>query len=175
MMLSLVLAVGGGVLAWQFTHTLGVAPILAGVLCASCFLRRRDVAFAGVGAMLVRDLLAGVSWFTLVRLCAMLSVIGIIWALRVRPSLKSLLLGLGLSSPVYHLVLATGDWVTRTCSNAPFTAQGFLTTLATTFPYFMRSLISDLLFTSAFLSLYTLAGYLVVLRWPSALPQPSKG
>ncbi len=175
MMVSLVLAVVCGVVARQFTHAVGVAPMLAGVLCASCFLRRRDVAVVGLGAMLVRDLLAGVSWFTLVRLCAMFSVIGIIWAIRVRPSLKSLLLALGLSSPTYHLILAVGDWVTHTCSNAPFTPQGLLTTMASSLPYFQRSLIGDLLFTSAFLSLYTLAGYLVTLRWPSVLPSPSRG
>jgi len=174
-MMSLVLAVGCGVLAWQFTHAVSVAPMLAGVLCASCFLRRRDVAVVGLGSMVVRDLLAGVSWFTLVRLCAMLGVVGIIWAIRVRPSVKSLLLALGLSSPTYHLILAVGDWVTHTCSKEPLTPHGLLATVASSLPYFQRSLIGDLLFTSAFLSLYMLAGYLVALRWPSALPAPSKG
>ena len=175
MVLNLGLAVLCGMLARQWTHSVGVAPMLAGVLFAACFLRRRDVAIVGLGAMLVRDLLAGVGWFTLVRLCAMLGVIGILWAIRVRPSLRSLLLALGLSSPAYHLVLATGDWMTHTCSTAPFTPQGLFTTIASSLPYFQRSLIGDLLLTSAFLSLYTLAGYLVVLRWPAVLPQPSKG
>ena len=174
-MISVVLAVACGLLAGGFRHEVGMAPVLAGLLCASCFLRRRDVAIVGLGATVVRDVLSGVSVFTLVRLLGMLAVIGIIWALRARPSFKSLLLGLGLSSPAYHLVLATGDWVTHTCSKLPLTPQGFYTSIATSIPYFQRSLVNDLLLTSAFLSFYTLAGYLVVLRWPSVLPQPSRG
>ena len=175
MTLSLVLAVIGGVLAWQFGHAVGAAPVLAGVLCAACFLPRRNAIVVGMGAMLVRDLLAGLSLFTVVRLVAMLGVVGIIWVIRIRPSLKSLLLGLGLSSPVYHLVLAVGDWITRTCSTAPFTPQGLGATIAGSMPYFQRSLVGDLLFTSAFLMLYTMAGYLAVSRWPSMLPHPSEG
>ena len=173
--MSLVLAVVCGMLAGQLGHTVGMAPMLAGLLCASCFLRRRDVAVVGIGAMLVRDLIAGVSWFTLVRFVGILAVIGIVWALRVRPSLKSLLLGVGLSSSAYHLVLAIGDWVTQTCSKAPWTFPGLYETIASSLPYVQRSLIAELLFTSAFLTLYTLAGYLVVLRWPAVLPQSSRG
>ncbi len=170
-----VLAVISGVVAGRFHHTVGIAPILAGLLCVSCFLRRRDVAIVGVGAVLIRDLMGLWGWFTLVRLIAILSVIGVIQLFRVRPTLRSLLIGLGVSSPVYHFILATGDWLTRACSQAPLTSQGFWTTLTTAVPYFQRSLISDLLFTSAFLGLYTFAGYLVALRWPSVLPQPSEG
>lgn len=172
--MSVVLAVVCGVLAGHWRHTVGLAPMLAGLLCASCFLRRRDVAVVGIGAMLVHDLVAGISWFTLVRLIGIVGVIGIVWALRVRPSLKSLLLGLGLSSSAYHVVLAVGDVVTQTCTKAPLTFQGLVSTVTSSLPYFQRSLLADLVFTSAFLLVYTLAGYLVVLRWPAALPKLSK-
>ena len=175
MIVSVVLAVVCGVFAWQFGHAVGTAPVLAGVLCASCFLPRRHAIVVGLGAMLVRDLLGGFSLFTLVRLAAMLGVVGIIWAIRIRPSLKSMLLGLGLSSPVYHLILAVGDWLTHTCSTAPFTPQGLAATVASSLPYFQRSLVGDVFFTSAFLMAYTMAGYLAVLRWPSLLPHPSEG
>lgn len=175
MILGLGLAVLCGVLAWSLQHVAGLAPILAGVLSASCFLRRRDVAVVGLGAMLVHDLLVGVSGFTLVRIIGIAAVIGIVWLVRVRPTLKSLLIGLMAASPVYHLVLSTGDWALQFCSQAPLTPQGFWATLTSNLPYVQRSLVSEVLFTSAFLSLYALAGYLVTLRWPSVLPQPSKG
>lgn len=71
--MSVILAVVCGMLAGQLRHAVGMAPMLAGLLCASCFLRRRDVAVVGIGALLVRDLIAGVSWFTLVRLLGILS------------------------------------------------------------------------------------------------------
>ena len=174
MVIRLVLALLCGILAWQLQHVVGLAPILAGVLCASCFLRRRDVAVVGIGAMLVRDLLVGLSGFTLVRLVGIAAVIAIVWAVRVRATLRSLLVGLGASSPVYHLILSTGDWLTQTCTKAPLTPHGFWATLMSNLPYYQRSLISEILFTSAFLSLYALAGYLVALRWPSILPQPSR-
>jgi len=121
--------------------------------------------------MLARDLIVGVSWFTLVRLVGILAVIGIIWALRVRPSLKPLLLGVGLSSSAYHLVLAVGDWVTQACSTAPRTPQGLIATMTSSLPYFQRSLIAELLFTSVFLGAYALAGHLLARRWPALLPQ----
>jgi hypothetical protein len=76
---------------------------------------------------------------------------------------------------VYHFVLAVGDWATQICSKEPWTAQGLFATIATAIPYFQRSLVGEVLFTSVFLSVYALAGYVVSLRWPSLLPQPSKG
>jgi len=154
----------------QLGHTVGAAPILAALLCASCFLRRRDVALIGLVGMLARDLVVGVSWFTLVRLAGILSVIGIVTAIRVRPSMKSLLVGLLVSAPVYHVMLAAGDWVTHTCSREPWTPAGLAATVASSLPYFQRSLLGELVFTSAFLGLYTLVGYLVTLRWPSLIP-----
>jgi len=171
MTVGLVLALSAGLIAGQFHHTVGTAPILAALLCASCFLRKRDIAIIGLVAMLTRDVVTGLSWFTLVRLASVLSVIGIIAALRVRPSLKSLLVGLGISAPAYHLILALGDWITQTCSKEPGTLTGLATTLASSLPYVQRSLLADLVFTSAFLGLYTLAGYLVTLRWPGLVPQ----
>ncbi len=170
MTIGLALALSAGFLAGQFQHVVGAAPILAALLCASCFLRRRDVAFIGLVGMLAQDLLVGVSWFTLVRLIGILSVIGIVVALRVRPSMKSLLVGLGVSAPAYHLILAVGDWITHTCSKEPWTPAGLVSTLASSLPYFQRSFLGDLVFTSAFLGLYTLAGYLVTLRWPALIP-----
>lgn len=170
MVVPWIFAVIVGLMAGQLQHIVGAAPILAALLCASCFLRRRDVVIIGLIGMLARDLLVGVSWFTLVRLVGVLSVIGIVTALRVRPSLKSLLVGLGISAPAYHLILALGDWITQTCSKEPGTLTGLATTLASSLPYVQRSLLGDLVFTSAFLGLYTLAGYLVTLRWPSLIP-----
>ena len=173
MIVPWIFAVVAGVMAGQFQHVVGAAPILAALLCASCFLRRRDVALIGLVGMLAHDLLVGVSWFTLVRLVGVLSVIGIIAALRVRPSVKSLLVGLGISAPAYHVILAIGDWITHTCSQEPWTSVGLVNTLASSLPYFQRSFLGDVVFTSAFLGLYALAGYALTLRWPSLIPQPS--
>lgn len=168
------IAVGFGVLAGalasRLNHVAGTAPILGALLCAACFLRARDVAVIGVVAMLVHDAVTGVSWFTLVRLVSILSVVGMIAALRVRPSMKSLLLGLAGAAPVYHLTLALGDWVTHTCSNEPWNPIGLVNTLASILPYVQRSMLGELLFTGAFLGLYTVAGYAVTRRWPALIP-----
>ncbi len=172
MVVNLVLAMVSGLVAARWHHGVGIAPMLAGLLCASCFLRRRDMVVVGVGAVLVRDVLVGVSVFTLVRLVAVLGVVGILWVLRVRPTFRSLLTGLVASSPIYHLVLAVGDWLTQTCIKAPLTPQGLWTSLATSMPYFQRSFLSDVVWASVFLSVYALLGYAVVLRWPSVLPLP---
>ena len=173
MMGSLILAMVGGVAAWGGRHEIGASPILAGLLCASCFLRRRDVAVVGLGAMLVHDLLLGLSTFTLVRLVGIVGVMGVIWALRVRLSFTSLLVGTGLSSLAFHVILAVGDWATRTCSTTPLTMQGLAASIASSLPYLQRSLIGEMAFTGAFLALYTVTGYLVARRWPAVLPQPS--
>ena len=170
MIVGLALALSAGLITAQLGHTVGTAPILAALLCASCFLRRRDVALIGLVGMFTRELLVGFSWFTLMRLAGVLSVIGIVTALRVRPSMKSLMVGLMVSAPVYHLILALGDWITHTCSQEPWTPAGLLSTLVSSLPYFQRSFLGDLVFTSAFLGLYTLAGYLVTLRWPALIP-----
>lgn len=220
--MGVILAIVGGFAAWAGRHQIGVSPILAGLLCASCFLRRRDAVIAGLGAVLVHDALVGFSLFTLVRLIGVSGALGVIWAVRVRPSFPeillrkisqdgnvegptrdrpgssehvgegvvggslnvirlnkiprpwlgdciSLLLGIGLSSFTYHVFLALGDWATQTCSTAPLTPQGLVTSMASSMPYLQRSLIGETAFTGAFLALYTLAGYLVALRWPKAL------
>ena len=173
MAVVLVFAVMIGMMAGQFSHAVGAAPILAALLCAACFLRKRDIVIVGLVAMLAHDLLVGFSWFTLVRLAAVLSVIGILAALRVRPTFKSLLTGLAISAPAYHLMLALGDWVTHTCSQEPRTPAGLVNTLASSLPYLQRSFVGDVVLTSAFLGLYTLAGYALTLRWPLLIPQPS--
>jgi hypothetical protein len=164
------LGIVAGVLASRLTHVVGTSPILGALLCAACFLRRRDLVIIGIVAMLTRDVLTGISWFTLVRLVSVLSVIGLIAALRVGPSVPLLMMGLAASAPVYHLVLAVGDWITRTCSQEPWTPAGLAATVAGSLPYFQRAFLGDLVFTSAFLGVYTLAGYLVTLRWPSVMP-----
>lgn len=170
MTVGLALALSAGLIAGGLQHTVGAAPILAALLCAACFLRGRDVALIGLVGIFARDLVTGLGWFTLVRMLGVLSVIGIVIALRVRPSLKSLMVGVGISAPAYHLILALGDWMTHVCSKEPWTPTGLVNTLASSLPYVQRSLLGELVLTSAFLSLYTLAGYLVTLRWPSLIP-----
>lgn len=170
-------AIGFGVLAGavasQWSHVIGSAPILAALLCAACVLRTRDLVIIGVVVMLTRDVVSGVSWFTLVRLAAILSVVGMLWIVRVRPTIKSLLIGLGTSSPVYHVVLTMGDWATQTCSKAPLTFQGLQETVASSLPYAGRSIVTDTVFAGAFLALYLLMGLLIASRWPSLFPMPA--
>ena len=165
------LTVTAGVMAASFSHTLGMAPILAALLCAACFLRGRDVLVIGLGAMVIRDAMMGFSLFTIVRVAAILSVIGVIRAIRVKPTWTALLLGFALTAPVYHLALATGDWLTQFCAKAPHTPAGFAATLMSSLPYIQRSVVNEALFTAAFLALYTLSGSAIRLRWPMALPQ----
>ncbi len=173
MTIGLALALSAGLIAGGLSHAVGSAPMLGALLCAACFLRRRDVVLVGLVGMVTRDLVLGVSAFTLVRVAAILSVAGMLAAVRVRPTAKSLLLGLAMSAPVYHLTLAVGDWLTRTCSKEPLTDAGLLATLADSLPYVQRSLLGELAFTGAFLAVYTLAGYLVTRRWPALAPQLS--
>ncbi len=161
-MLGVLMAVFGGVIAGQFHQAVGIAPMLASLLCASCFLRPRDLTLVGVSAALVYDLCVGVSYFTLVRVVAMLSVIGVVRLLRTRFSLPSLALGIVLASIAYHLSLAVGDWVTQTCSTQPHTMRGLLATIGSSLPYFQRAFVGEALWTGAFLGLYTLAGYAVM-------------
>lgn len=167
---SVGLAVVSGVLAAQFGHVVGVAPILAAILCGACFFRLRDVALIGFGAVLAHDVAGTLSAFTLVRLVGILGVIGVLRLVRVRPAPGPLALGLVLASPVYHVVLAVGDWVTQTCAKTPQTPAGLLQALAGSLLYFQRSFVVDVLVCGVFLSLYALAGYAVRLRWPAALP-----
>lgn len=159
MLVPWLLTLGCGIIAGQFHHTFGVAPVLAAILCASLFLRSRDLWFVGLGGMLLRDLLMGFSLFTLVRLVAIGLVVVTVQGLRVRPTLKSLLTGLLVSSPLFHLALAVGNWATNACGVWPKTAQGLWSSAASSWPYFQQSLIGDMLFTSFFLSVYALATY----------------
>lgn len=148
-----------GLIAGQFHHQLGVAPILGAILCAACFLRPKELFIVGLGGILVRDLLTGLSAFTIVRLIGMSAVVAAILALKIRPTVRSLLTGLIVSSPIFHVVLAVGDWATGTCAILPKTTQGLLTAISGAVPYFQRSFIGDLLFTSLFLGAYVLAVY----------------
>ncbi len=151
-----------GLIAAQFHHVLGVAPILGAILCAACFLRPKELWVVGLGGVVIRDLLLGFSVFTWVRLVGMGLVVAAILALRVRPNFRSLMTGLLLSSPIFHLVLAVGDWATGTCGIWPRTARGFADAVAGAFPYFQRSFIGDVLFASLFLILYSVAGTLLM-------------
>jgi hypothetical protein len=170
-------AVGFGVLAGavasQWSHVVGSSPILAALVCAACLLRMRELVIVGVVAMLTHDAISGVSGFTLVRLAAILSVIGILGIVRVRLSVKSLVIGLGVSAPVYHAVLTMGDWVTQTCSKAPLTFQGLQQTVASSLPYAGRSMLTDTVFAGAFLTLYLLAGLVMASRWPALFRAPA--
>lgn len=159
MLATWLLTLGCGVLAGQFSHLLGVAPVLAAILCASLFLRSRDLWFVGLGGMLLRDVLLGFSLFTLVRLAAIAIVVVSVQRLKIRPTLKSLLTGLLVSSPLFHLTLAVGNWAMNVCGVWPKTPQGLVQSVVTSLPYFQRSLVGDLFFASFFLSVYALAVY----------------
>ncbi|MBI3323107.1 MAG: hypothetical protein HYZ95_01425 [Candidatus Omnitrophica bacterium] len=153
-----------GVIAGQFHHALGVAPILGAILCAACFLRPRDLFIVGLGGILIRDAVMGLSPFTAVRLAGIALVVTAVVALRVRPTLRSLLIGLLVSSPIFHLALAAGDWATGTCGIWPRSPQGLQQAVVSALPYFQRSFVGDVLFASLFLGAYTLAAY-TVLGW----------
>ena len=159
MIATAMLTLACGIVAGQFHHQVGVAPILGAILCAACLLRPRDLFVVGVGGMLIRDLLMGFSLFTVVRVVAMALVVLAVVTLRVRPTVRSLLIGLLVSSPIFHLTLAVGDWMTGTCGIWPKTPAGLTSAVATSLPYFQRSFIGDLLFTSIFLAAYALATY----------------
>lgn len=164
-----------GAAANQWGHVVGSAPMLAAVLCAAPFLRKRDLILMSLVAMLTRDAIGGVSWFTLVRLAAILSVVGVLRILRVRPLVKSFVIGLGASSAVYHVVLTMGDWVTQTCSKAPLTWRGLQEVFVSNVSYAGRSILTDAVFAGAFLTLYLMMGLFMASRWPSvfSLPSPS--
>ena len=155
MIATALLTLACGLIAGQFHHTFGVAPILGAVLCAAFFLRPRQLFMVGLGGMLVRDLLMGLSLFTLVRFAGMALVVAAIVALKVRPNLRSLLTGLLVSSPIFHLALAVGDWATGACGNWAKTPGGLAQSIASALPYFQRSLVVDFLFTAVFLAAYS--------------------
>ncbi|MBI3322309.1 MAG: hypothetical protein HYZ94_01335 [Candidatus Omnitrophica bacterium] len=153
------LTAASGIIAGQFHHTLGVAPILGAILCAALFLRPRELFIVGLGGILLRDLLMGLSPFTLVRLIGMALVVAAIIGLKVKPNLRSLLTALLVSSPVFHLALAVGNWAMGTCGDFARTPTGLFQSIAGSIPYFQRSFVGDVLFTSFFLGAYTLAAY----------------
>lgn len=166
MSLLMVFTVIAGVAAGLLHHPVGIAPILGALLCAACFLRKREVLIVGLGAMVIHDLIVGLSVFTIVRLVAILGVIGMIWAIRVKPTWASLLPGVAVAAPTYHLALAVGDWATQFCTKAPHTFPGLAATLMSAFPYFQRSFVSDVLFSAVFLGLYALSGSAIRLWRP---------
>ena len=155
MIATALLTLACGIIAGQFHHTFGVAPILGAILCAAFFLRPRELFVVGLGGMLVRDLLMGLSPFTLVRLGGIGLVVAAIVALKVRPNLRSLLTGLLISSPIFHLVLAVGNWATGTCGGWARTPGGLVQSIVSSLPYFQRSLVVDFLFTALFLTAYS--------------------
>lgn len=164
MVVTGILTLAAGLIAGQFYHTFGIAPILGALLCAACFVRPKELWAIGLGGILLRDLMLGVSLFTLVRLGGIALVIGALLALKIRPNLRSLVTGLLVSSPIFHLSLAVGDWATGTCGIWPKTPQGLLASIVSVWPYFQRSFVGDVLFTSLFLSLYALAAYALLGR-----------
>ncbi len=155
MIATWLLTLGCGLIASRFHHDVGIAPVLGAILCAGIFLKPRDLWIIGLGGMLIRDLILGFSLFTLVRLAAIALVILSIRQLKLQPNLRSLLTGLVISSPLFHLTLAVGDWVTGTCGHWPRTPQGLAQSIASSWPYFQKSLAVDLLFSALFLLLYT--------------------
>lgn len=146
-----------GLIAAQFHHQLGIAPILGAILCAACFLRPKDLFIVGIGGMLIRDLLLGFSMFTAVRVAGIALVVAALVMLKVRPSWRSLLAGLLIAAPLYHLSLAAGNWATGTCGDFAMNAQGFVSAIGSSLPYMQRSFAGDLLFTALFLGAYSLA------------------
>lgn len=174
MIITAVLTCLAGLLAWM-GHPWGVAPIVAAVLCSAYFLRTRDVLIVGVGAMLLRDLLVGPSAFTVVRVAAILFVVGLVALLRVRGRLRMLLPAVVLAVPLYHVMLTAGDWLTQTCATEPRTLAGLQATFASAWPYMIRTGTTELAFTALFLGAYALAGVFVRSRWTALLPQtPSR-
>jgi hypothetical protein len=174
MVATMLLAVVGGVLAAVLGHPWGVAPIIAGVLCAACFLRGSHLYIVGVGAMLLRDVIVGVSLFTPIRIIAVLAVIAIAQALRVRLNRPIALIGaLIIAAPVYHLILNVGDWAVQLCAAEGRTASGLWTTLTSAWPYFQQSFALNLLVTFVCLGVYISAGYVLRLRWPTIIPRLS--
>lgn len=160
MLATFLLTLGCGIIAGRFHHTFGVAPVLAAILCAALFLRPRHLWIVGLGGMLLRDLLLGFSLFTLVRLVAIALVVAAVQGLRVRPTFRSLLTALVVSSPVFHLALAIGNWMTGTCGNFSKTPEGLAISVASGYPYFQKAFLSDLLLISLFLSLASAGAYL---------------
>ncbi len=152
---TVLLTLACGLIAAQFNHALGTTPVLGAVLCASLFLSRKDLWIVGLGGMILRDLILGLSLFTFVRLGAMALVILAVTALKLRPNFRSLLTGLLIASPIFHLALAAGDWATGTCGQWAKTPQGFAAAIGSTVPYFQRSFIGDFLFTALFLAAYS--------------------
>ena len=152
-----VLTLVGGVVAGRFSHLFGVAPILGALLCGACFLRPRELFVVAFGGILIKDLWIGLSPFTLVQLIGIGLVPGVLLTLNVRPSFRSLLTGLLVSSPLFHLTLAVGDWWTGTCAVLPKTSSGLLSSIVSSLPYFQRSFVGDTAFTALFLGLYALA------------------
>lgn len=155
-----ILTLTGGWLSGRFSHFFGVAPILGALLCAACFLRPKELFVVGLGGIFFRDLFVGFSSFTLVRLIGIGLVVWTLIAIKVRPSFRSLLIGLWVSSPIFHLTLAVGDWWTGTCVVLPKTPQGLLSSIAGGLPYFQRSFMGDILFTALFLAAYGMAATL---------------
>lgn len=163
------LTLGCGLIASRFHHQVGIAPLLGAILCAGIFLRSRDLWLVGLGGMLVRDLLLGFSLFTLVRLVAISLVVATVQWLKIQPNLRSLLTGLLVSSPLFHLALAVGNWATNACGVWPKSPAGLWHSMASSVPYFQSAFVGDLLFANLFLAFYVLAGYAVSGRWVKAL------
>lgn len=162
MMATGLLIAACGLIAGTHPHLFGVAPILGAILCASCFLKPRELFLVGLGGILLRDALTGFSLFTIVRLAGMGLAVSAVVSLKVRPQIQSIFQGLLVASAVFHLSLTVGDWLTGTCVVSSKTAQGLTGAIVANVPYFQRSLVGDLLFTLLFVGAYALAGTAVL-------------
>lgn len=172
MLRTMMLMATCGLIAGQFPHPVGVAPILGAILCASCFLQPRELWIVGLGGLLLRELQLGVSPFTVVRMIGIALVIAAVLAMKIRPTWRSLSAGVLAASALFHVVLTVGDWATGTCGGWPRTLSGFFAALASSAPYAARMTIGDALFAAAFLAGYAAIGA-GVLKWKPAAVRPS--
>lgn len=152
------IAIAIGLVAALLGHTVGVTPLVSGFLIAACFASRMQWGIIAFGASLVRDVVAGISPFTLVRLVGILVVLALLWRRPIRPRFSSLALSLAIASPAYHLALAVGDWITQICTQYPRSVDGLLASITASLPYFYRSFMGELLVIGVFAAGYALVG-----------------
>jgi hypothetical protein len=160
MIWTVLLTVSCAWLAIQFRHPMGVAPIIGALVCAACFLRPKRLWVVGLGSILLRDWALGWSLFSWVRLIGMAAAVGVLTAVGVRPSFRSVFTRLLMTSGIFHLSLTVGDWWTGTCGGWPKTLSGLMSALVGTGPYLCRVLAVDIVWAGLFFGLYG-----VGLRW----------
>ena len=85
---------------------------------------------------------------------------------------RKIALGLIAASPVYHLTLTAGDWLTQTCSKEPLNMAGLSATVQSSLPYIQRSMWLEIAVVALLLGVFAALGSQVRLRWPALLPVP---